>query len=95
MRNKNRKLIKYPTWVSMGISVGRLNNDSETRWNELFGHDSKAFIGNWNHFPVNVFLSIIITAAPIAVTLPVASGGPVLLLTIFGAVCPPLTPTTS
>lgn len=79
----------------MRIGVSRLSNDSETRWNELFGNYSKSFVGNWNHFPVNVFLSILVTAAPIAVTLPIASSGPVLLLTVFGAVGPLLTPTTA
>jgi len=74
------------------IAVTRLNNDLEASWNEFFGYNTKPFVWNWFHFPVNIlFSTFLMEGAPVLVTLP---SGPIFLLAHLGAVGPLLAATT-
>jgi len=76
------------------IGVDRLNDDSVTDWKVSLGYDSETFVLNRKNFPINVLFAVLVTAAPVFVTLSGASDRPVSSLTFFGAVSPPLAAAT-
>jgi len=59
------------------IGENGFDNDSGTSWKESLSNYSKAFIGNWNDFPVDVFFSVFVETAPVFVPLTDALDGPV------------------
>jgi len=65
------------------ISENGLYDDLESGWKQSLGSDSQSFIRNWNYFPVNVLLSIVIPTTPVDVTLSVSLDGPVCCLALF------------
>ena len=73
--------IDQQTWMSFWISEDRFYQDPVTSRDESFGNNAQSFVGNWCNFPVNIFLSIFIVAAPVGMALSIALLGPVLLLT--------------
>jgi len=65
------------------ISENGLYDDLESGWKQSLGSDSLSFIRNWNYFPLNVLLSIVIPTTPVDVTLSVSLDGPVCCLALF------------
>ena len=70
------------------IGKNRLHDDSESCRKKPFGYNSQSFIWYWNNFPVDILFSVIVTSAPELVTLPGPFHGPILELTVLGAVGP-------
>jgi len=62
------------------------DDDFQSSGNQFLGSDSESFVGNGDDFPIDVFFSTLVTTAPVDVTLSVSFAGPVLDLTLFGAV---------
>ena len=77
--------------MAVPIHKDALNEGPISSWNKSFSSNSQSFFGNWDNLPVDVLFSVVVTAAPVFVTLTVPSYFPVGNLTLFGAVCSLLT----
>jgi len=75
--------------MSMERGENWFDNDFHSSGKQFHSSDAKSFVWNGDNLPVDVLLSTLgVTFAPVDVTLAVSFAGPVLDLTLLGAVCP-------
>ena len=70
------------------------DDDAVTGWKKFFSNNAETFVGNRDDFPVDIFFSMIVNAAPVFMTLSRASDFPVCNLAFLGAVGPLLAAST-
>ncbi len=76
------------------IGENGFDDDPKSGRNKSLSNHAQSFIGNWNNFPVNVLFTVLVTAAPVLVTLSGSSDFPVGNLTLSAAVSSLLTSAT-
>ena len=82
------------TWMIVWIGVDWLYDDSVTGRKESFCYDSETFVFNRKNLPIDILFTVLVTAAPVFMTLSGASDRPVSCLAFFRAVSPPLAAAT-
>ena len=51
------------------IGKDRLDDDAVASWKEFLCDNAETFVGNRDDFPVDVFFTVVVDAAPVFVTL--------------------------
>ena len=82
------------TWMIVWIGVDWFYDDSVTGRKRSFCYDSEAFVFNRKNLPIDILFTVLVTAAPVFMTLSGASDRPVSCLTFFRAVSPLLAAAT-
>ena len=74
----------------MSVRIGErgFDDDAKSGWKESFSSDSESLVWNRDDLPIQILFATLVTAAPVDVTLTVASDGPIGLLALSGAVSP-------
>ena len=85
---KKRAIIIKQTWMVGWIRKCWFDDDAVTGWKQFFNDNAETFVGNRDDFPVYVFFSVNVNAAPVFVTLPRARDFPIGNLAFFRAVSP-------